>query len=122
MEKSITFSAPFMRYFLPPDTKILCTMIYFRVNKTDIDDQYKLYSRTYAYGSSVIEGGYFTVLFAPFVGAIYFCIIITIASVEGLNIFVLEVFNTFNFFYQILKKEVILVYQIYKCNGSKENE
>ena len=46
MEKSTTFNAPFISSSLPPNTKILHTMIYFRLKTTDIDNQYDLYSRT----------------------------------------------------------------------------
>ena len=50
MEKSTTFSAPFICSSLPPDTKVLCPRMSFRLNTTEIDNQYKLYSRTCAYG------------------------------------------------------------------------
>ena len=61
MEESITFSAPFLRSSLPQDTKLLHPRIYFRVKKTDIDNQYDIYSRIFIYGSSMLEGVYFTV-------------------------------------------------------------
>ena len=50
MAKSTTFSAPFLRSSLPPDTKISRPKIYFRVQTTDIENQYGLYSRTRANG------------------------------------------------------------------------
>ena len=43
----------------------------------------------------MIEGVDFTVSYAPVAGIHYLCIFISIASSEGLNIFVLEIFNTF---------------------------
>ena len=55
MGKSTTFSAPFLRSSLPPDTKILQPRIYFRVKTADTDNQYNLYSRTCAYGSSLFK-------------------------------------------------------------------
>ena len=48
METSTTFSAPFLRSLLTTDTKILRPRISFRVKKTDIDNQYDIYSRTCA--------------------------------------------------------------------------
>ena len=68
MEKSTTFSAPFLRSLLPPDKKILCPRIYFRVKTTYIYNQYDLYSRTFADVSSMIEGVDFTVSYAPVAG------------------------------------------------------
>ena len=56
METSTTFSAPFLRYLLPPKTKILRPRIYFRVKTNDIDNQYDLYSRTCSYESYMLEG------------------------------------------------------------------
>ena len=89
MEKSTTFSAPFLCSLLPPDTKILHSRIYFRVNTTYIDNQYDLYSRTCADGSSIIEGVDSTVSYAPVAGIRYLRIIVSIAFAEGLIIFCL---------------------------------
>ena len=55
MATSTTFSAPFLRSLLPPYIKILRPRISFRVKTTNIDNQYDIYSRTCAYGSSMIE-------------------------------------------------------------------
>ena len=93
--KSTTFSAPFLRSSLRLDTKILFPRISFRVNKTDIENQYDLYSITCAYGSSMLEGVYFTISYAPVAGIIFLCIIIAVASTEGLIIFVLDISNVF---------------------------
>ena len=65
MGKSTTFIALFIRSSLPPDTKIIRQRIYFRANTTEIDNQYEIYSRTCAYGSSIIEGVDFTVSYSP---------------------------------------------------------
>ena len=65
MEKITTFSALFERLLLAPGTKILCPIISFRVKKIDIDNQYDLYSRTCAYGSSILEGVDFVVSYTP---------------------------------------------------------
>ena len=43
MAKSTTFSAPFLRSLLIPNTKIFIPIIFFRVKKTDIDNQHDLY-------------------------------------------------------------------------------
>ena len=95
MAKSTTFSAPFLRSSLPPDTKILCPGIYFRVNKTDIENQYALYSRTCSYVSYIIVGVNFTVSYAP-VGGIFIsynhhchCIC------RRINYFLLDISNAF---------------------------
>ena len=61
MEKFAIFHAPFLHYMLPPDTKIICPRINFREKKTKIDNQYKLYSTTCGYESSMLEGVEFTV-------------------------------------------------------------
>ena len=42
MSTSTTFSAPFLRSSLPPNTTILRPRIYFRLKTTDIDNQYDL--------------------------------------------------------------------------------
>ena len=95
MAKSATFSAPFLRYLLPPNTKILKTRISIRVKTTDIDNQYDIYSRTCADRSSMIEGVEFTVSYAPVAGICSICIIIEIVSAEGLIIFFLDISNAF---------------------------
>ena len=95
MKTSTTFSAPFLRSLLPPDTKILRPRIYFRVKTTDIDNQYDLYSRTCAYRLSVLEVFDFTVSYAPVDVICSLRIIISIASAEGLIIFVLDMSNAF---------------------------
>ena len=73
--------------------KILCPRISFRVKKIYIDDKYELYSRTCAYGSSIIEGVDFTVSYTQVTGIISLHIIIGIASEEGLIIFTLYIYN-----------------------------
>ena len=95
MEKSTTFSAPFLRSLLPPDTEILRPIICFRVKTTEIDNQYDIYSRTCAYGSYILEGDEFTVSYAPVSGICPLRIIIAIAYAEGLVIFVLDIYNAF---------------------------
>ena len=50
MLKSNTFSAPFIRSSLPPDTKIIHLRISFRMEKTGIDNQYELYFRKFVDG------------------------------------------------------------------------
>ena len=96
METSTTFSAPFLLSSLPPDTKMLRPRIYFKLKRTDIDNQYDLYSRTWAYESSMIEGAGFTVSYALVAGIRSLCIIIAIASAEVLIIFVLDISNDFH--------------------------
>ena len=84
-----TFSAPFLRSSLSSDTKILRPRIYFGVKTTDIDNQYDLYSRTLADGSSIFGVVYFTVSYAPVAGIHFLHIIMEIAYAEGLILFVL---------------------------------
>ena len=50
MTRSTTFSAPFLSYFFPTETKILRPRISFRFKNTDSENQYDLNSRKYAYG------------------------------------------------------------------------
>ena len=95
METSTTFSAPFLSSSLPPDTKILRPIISFMVKTTDIDNQYDIYSRIFADGSSMLEGVYFAVSYAPVACIISLSIIIPIASAEDLIIFVLNISNAF---------------------------
>ena len=61
LQKSTTFSAPFLLSSIPLDTKTLCPMISFGVKITDIENQYGLYSRTCTYEPSILEGVDFTV-------------------------------------------------------------
>ena len=96
MATSTTFSAPSLRSLLPPDTNILRPIIYFRVKTTDIGNQYDLYSRTCADGSSILEGVEFTVSYAPVAGILSLHIITAIAFAEGLVIFVLDISNNFH--------------------------
>ena len=58
-----TFSAPFLRSLLPPNTKILRPRISFRVKTTDFGNQYDLYSITCVDESSIFEGVDFTELY-----------------------------------------------------------
>ena len=96
MKTSTTFSAPFLRSLLPPDTKILKPRIYFRVKTTDIDNQYDLYSRTYVDASSMLEGVDLTISYTPVSGICSLRIITAIDSAEGLILFVLEISNAFH--------------------------
>ena len=91
MANLITFSAPFLKYALPPEKNH--PRISFREKKTIIDNKYDLYSRIFADGSYMIEGFDFTVSYAPVSGIRYLCILIAITSAEGLIIFVLNNFN-----------------------------
>ena len=84
MAKSTTFSALFLGSSLPPDTKILRPSISFRVEITDIDIQYELYTTTCAYVSSLLEVVDLTNLNARASGIIYLRIIIIITSAEVL--------------------------------------
>ena len=95
MVVSTTFSAPFLRSSLTPDTKILVPRIYFSVKTTDIDNQYDIYSRICADGSSMLEVVYFTVYYAPVSGIYSLRISIAISSSEVLVLFVLDISNDF---------------------------
>ena len=61
MATSTTFSAPFLRSVLPPNTKILRPIIPLRVKTNDIENTYNLYSITCEDVSSILEGVYFNV-------------------------------------------------------------
>ena len=61
MEKSTTFSAPFLGSSCPTDTKIIRPRIYFKVKTTYIENQYDLNFKTCVDRSSGIEGVDFTV-------------------------------------------------------------
>ena len=63
---------------------------------TDIDNQYFLYSRTCADGSSMLEGIYFTVSYTYVFGIQSLCNIISIVSVEDIIIFFLYISNAFH--------------------------
>ena len=80
MEKSTIFSAPFLHYLLPPGKKYSVQGYIYWVKTTNIDNQYDLYSRTCADGSSMFEGVDFTVSYSPVAGIFSLCIIIEIAS------------------------------------------
>ena len=96
LKKSTTFSAPFLRSLLQSDTKILRTRIYFRLKTTDIDNQYYLYSRICADGSSMLEGVDFTVSYAKVAVIRPLSTIIAILYEEVLIIFVLYISNAFH--------------------------
>ena len=76
MAKSTTSSAQFLCSSLSPDTKIIRPWISFRVKTNKIENQYDIYSRTFADGSSIIGGFEFNVSYAPITG-IYSLFIIT---------------------------------------------
>ena len=95
MAKSTTLSAQFLCYSLPTYTKIICPSISVRVKKTEIYNQYELYSITYAYVSSVIEVVDFNFSYSPVSIIISLFIVIAITFVECLNIFVLDISNAF---------------------------
>ena len=95
MATSTTFSAPFLRSLLPPDTKITRPRISVWLKTTDIDNQYDIYSRTCKDGSSMIEGVDFTVYYAPAAVILSLHITTAIASAEDLIIFVLDIYNAF---------------------------
>ena len=95
MATSTTFSAPFLRLLLPPDTKILRPRISCRLKTTDIDNQYDIHLRTCADGLSIIEGFNFTVSYIPVDGIRSLRIIIAISSAEGLILFFLDISNAF---------------------------
>ena len=80
---------------VPPNTKILRTILYFR-GKNEIDNQSYIYSRICADGSSIIEGADFNVPYAPVAGIRSLCVIIEIAYAEGLIVFVLDIYNDFH--------------------------
>ena len=58
-------------FFTATVHKIPHPRIYFRVNTTDIENQYDLYSRTCADGSSMLEGVGFAVSYTPVSGIRY---------------------------------------------------
>ena len=69
--------------------------ISFRVNSTDIDNQYDLYSITCADRSSVLEDVDFAVSYAIVAGIRSLCILVAITYTEGLINFVLDISNAF---------------------------
>ena len=109
MEKYTTFGAPFLRSSLPPDTKILCLRIYFRVNTTDIENKYELYSRTCTYGSSIIEVVDSAVSYTPVSVIHSLRIIIAIEYTEGLIIIVLDISNPFQITILTNPEEIIYI-------------
>ena len=95
MERSTTFSAPFLLSPLPPDKKKLIPIIYFGLKSTYIDNKYDLYSRTFSDGSYMLEGVEFTVSYAPVAGIRSLSIILSISSSECLILFELNISNAF---------------------------
>ena len=73
----------------------MCPRISFRVKTTEIDNQCGLYPRTFSYVSCILEGVDFTVSYAPVAGIKYIIIFITIASTEGMIMFLLGISNSF---------------------------
>ena len=91
MEKSTTFSAPFMCSLLPSETKKLRLRISFRVKTTYIDNKYDLFPRTCSDESYIIEGVGITVSYAQVTVIRSLYVIIDIDSAEGLIIFILDI-------------------------------
>ena len=97
-------------------------MISFRFKTTHFDNQYDLYSRKFADGTSMIKGFDITVSYETVSGIVSLFIINEIQSTEGLIIFILDIFNDFQILFgSVLKKWIFLVYCIYTYNYSKEN-
>ena len=91
----MTFSEKNLSSLLPLDTEILISRIHFKLEITDIYNQYYLYSRTCTYVSSILEVVYFTVSCEPVACIRSLCIIISIAYAEVLIVFVLDISNAF---------------------------
>ena len=91
----ILIQCTILHSLLPPDTKILRPRIYFKVKIVGIENQYDIYSRTCADVSSVLEVVDFTFSYSPVSGINSIHIIITIASAEGLIVFILGISNAF---------------------------
>ena len=108
MKKTTTFSTPFLRSLWTRNTIIFRLRRYFRIKRTDIDNQYDVYSRTCADVLSMHEGVYFTVSYPPVAVIRSFFIIISIASSE-------------DHFWLTLQKDSIQVYHIYIWNDTKKN-
>ena len=70
-------------------------IIYFRIKTNYIYNQYDIHSRTCTNGSSIFDVVDFTISYAPVAVILSLCIIIAIASAEGLVIFVLEISKAF---------------------------
>ena len=70
-------------------------MISFRFKTTHFDNQYDLYSRKFADGTSMIKGFDITVSYETVSGIVSLFIINEIQSTEGLIIFILDIFNAF---------------------------
>ena len=94
--------------------RILC-----RVKTTDMENQYKPYSRACEYGSSMLEEVYITV-FCTLVASIQsLCIIIAIASTVLLIIFILDISSSFQgTISSTMNNGFILVYHISNWNSS----
>ena len=113
-QKSNTFSEPFIRSSLPPNTKILYPRISFMVRTTDIYNHNDIYYRTCADGSFMIEGVDFIISYSLVSGILSLCTIIAIASAEGFILFVLNIYNVFqNTIITSHKYRVHIIYYIY---------
>ena len=93
MAKSTTCSEQFLRYSLPPYTKIIRPRISFTVNTIKNDNQYDQHFRTCAYVSFMLELVDLTVSYAPVDGIFSPCITISNKSKEVLIILVLDISN-----------------------------
>ena len=94
-KKPTKFSTPFEHSSLPTGTKIPCLRISFRVNITYIENKYGLYSRTFTYGSYMLEGVELNVSYTYVARIKPLKIIIAISSTEGLTIFILDIYKAF---------------------------
>ena len=94
MSESTTLGAPFKHSLLSPDTKTLRPRISFRLKTTDVDN-HDIDSRTCADGLYMLEVVDLSVSYAPVGGIKSLIIFITIASAEGMIIFILDISNSF---------------------------
>ena len=111
MHRSSTFSRPFLRSSLPPNSLILSPRLSFEVRNTDLDYFYNLRVRVCANGSKMIEGVHFDDSFSPAASGSSFCQGVSIATFLSMVFYFIDVDNAFQpMLSKILLSVTIFIY------------
>ena len=95
MHRTGSFSRPFLRIKLPPDTRIINPRITFEVKITDIPTFYELKCRFCGNGSIMIEGPDYDLSFASVVDGPHLFFMIAISTAENMVLYFVDISNAF---------------------------
>ena len=95
MLASGTFGAPILRTAMPPGKSLLRSRVACRVKDTSLPNQYDLYARCCADGSTMKEYIDFTDSYSPVAGIDSIRILLNLSAASGLTVRVLDISNAF---------------------------